>query len=199
MSNKSTFNTLNTLNLRTKSNQGRRYIPWNTLWAELKKVEPSATFEFHCNDDGVPYFNSKAGIFVKVSVTVGELTHTMTRPVYDYYMKSMTEDGYEYITKKGTKQVAPAKADDVNDAQMRCFAKAIAMHGLGLFVFEDKQYADAELLDSSQISEISNLIAKHNLMLSELNCNFGINKLSELYAINYESALQWIKENATNS
>lgn len=189
------FQKLNSTQLQVKSNQGRKYVPWNTLWAELKKQEPSATFEFHCNDNGVPYFNSKAGVFVKVSVTVGELTYTMTRPVYDYFMKSMTEEGYEYTTKAGIKQVAPVKADDVNDAQMRCFAKAIAMHGLGLYVFEDKQFADAELLDSSQITEISNLIAKHNLMLGELNMAFGINKLSELYAINYESALMWIEDN----
>lgn len=189
------FTKLNTLNLKTKSTQGRRYIPWNTLWSELKKVAPDATFEFHCNDDGVPYFTSKAGIFVKVSVTVDGLTHTMTRPVYDYFMKSMCEDGYEYTTKKGIKQVAPARADDINDAQMRCFAKAMAMHGIGLFVFEDKQYADAELIDASQISEISNLVAKHNLMLSDLNKVFNINKLSELMAINFDGALQWIDDN----
>lgn len=195
METKSLFNTLNTTQLQVKSNQGRKYVPWNTLWAELKKIEPNATFEFHCNSEGVPYFNSKAGIFVKVSVTVGELTHTMTRPVYDFFMKAMTEDGYEYTTKAGIKQSAPARADDVNDAQMRCFAKAIAMHGLGLYVFEDKQYADAELIDSSQISEISNLIARHNLMLTDLNQVFGINKLSELMAINFDGALRWIEDN----
>lgn len=194
----SSFLKLSTTQLEVSSTQGRKYIPWNTLWAELKKIEPDSTFEFHCNSEGVPYFNSKAGIFVKVSVTVGELTHTMTRPVYDNFMKSMAEDSYEYTTKAGKKQVAPAKADDVNDAQMRCFAKAIAMHGLGLFVFEDKPFASAELLDSSQISEISNLIAKHNLLLTELFVAFGINKLSELYSATFEKAVELI-ENSVKS
>jgi len=189
------FKKLNAIQLDVKSNQGQKYVPWNTLWAELKKVEPLATFEFHCNSDGVPYFNSKAGVFVKVSVTVGELTHTMTRPVYNKSMKSMCEDGYDYTVKAGTKKVAPVKVDDINDSQMRCLAKAIAMHGLGLYVYEDKQFADAELLDSSQISEISNLISKHDLMLSELLVAFGINKLSELYSSTFEKAVELI-ENA---
>ena len=193
---KSTFTELNTINLPTKSNQGKRYIPWNTLWAELCKIKPNAKYEFICDENGLPYFNSPIGLFVKVSVTIDDLTHVMTRPVYNKSMKSMRIGPYEYITKAGKKQVAGANADDINDAQMRCFAKAIAMHGLGLFVFEDKQYADLELIDSSQISEISNLIAKHNLMLGELNKTFGINKLSELASFNYESALRWIEDNA---
>jgi len=190
------FKTLNSINLATKSNQGRRYIAWNTLWAELCKVYPDATYEFLSDSNGIPYFSSPIGIFVKVSVTVNNITHTMTRPVYNKSMKSMRVEPYEYTMKEGIKTVQGANADDVNDALMRCFAKAIAMHGLGLFVFEDKQNADLELIDSSQIGEISNLIAKHNLNLGELNKVFGINKLSELASFNFESALMWIDDNA---
>lgn len=191
----SNFTKLNTINIETKATQGKTYIPWNTLWKELCNIHPTATYEMHCNDDGVPFFNSPLGIFVKVSVTIEGLTHTMTRPVYNNAFKAMKIEPYEYNTKQGKKQVEAANSADVNDAQMRCFAKAIAMHGLGLFVFEDKPFADTELLDASQISEISNLISKHNLMLGELNKAFGINKLAELYALNYESALVWIEDN----
>ena len=192
----SNFKKLNAINLQTKATQGKKYIPWNTLWSELCKLHPTATYEMHCNDEGVPFFNSPLGIFVKVSVTIDELTHTMTRPVYNNAFKAMKIEPYEYVLANGTKKnVVGANSADINDAQMRCFAKAIAMHGLGLFVFEDKPFADAELLDSIQISEISNLIAKNNLMLSDLNKVFGINKLSELMALNYDGALQWIEDN----
>ena len=183
---------------KLKSNQGKRYLAWNDAWSELKKVYPGATYEFHCDEGGVPYFYSAVGLFVKVSVTINDLTHTMTRPVYNKAFKSMKLEPYEYTTKAGVKTVAGANADDVNDAIMRCFVKAISMHGLGLYVYQDNPYAEAELLDASQITEISNLIAKHNLMLGDLNRAFGINKLSELYANNFESALQWI-EDATRS
>ncbi len=193
----SNFSNLNSINIPTKNNQGKNYIPWNTLWAELKKVHPNANYEFHCDDNGVPYFNSAIGLFVKVSVTVDDTTHTMTRPVYNKAMKSMREEPYEYNTKNGKKQVAPAQADDVNDAQMRCFAKAMAMHGLGLFVFEDKQYADAELIDSNQMKEITNMCNSMNVNLSDVNKTYGINKLTELHAANFDNTIEWIKEHAT--
>jgi len=195
---KSIFDSLFHIDLgnKLKSNQGKRYIAWNDAWGELKKVHPDATYEFHCDDGGVPYFYSAVGLFVKVSVTVGNITHTMTRPVYNKAFKSMKLEPYEYTTKNGVKTVAAANADDVNDALMRCFVKAIAMHGLGLYVYQDNPYAEAELIDAAQITEISNLIAKHDLMLGELNKAFGINKLSELYAVNYEAALQWIVDAA---
>ena len=197
MSDKKPFEKLHHIDLGNllKSNQGNRYLAWNDAWAELKKVYPDATYEFHCDEGGVPYFYSAVGLFVKVSVTVEGITHTMTRPVYNKAFKSMKLEPYDYTTRAGKKKVEGANADDVNDALMRCFVKAIAMHGLGLYVYQDNPYAEAELLDSSQITEISNLIAKHKLMLGDLNKQFGINKLSELYAINFESALQWIEDN----
>ena len=193
----SSFSNLNSINIPTKNNQGKNYIPWNTLWAELKKVHPNANYEFHCDDNGVPYFNSAIGLFVKVSVTVDDITHTMTRPVYNKAMKSMRVEPYEYNTKNGKKQVAQAQADDVNDAQMRCFAKAMAMHGLGLFVFEDKQYADAELIDSEQITSITKACSEFNVELSKVNALYGINKLSELQTANFDNVIEWIKANAT--
>lgn len=197
---KSVFNSLFHIELSKslKSNQGKRYLAWNDAWAELKKLYPNATYEFHSDEGGVPYFYSAVGIFVKVSVTVDEITHTMTRPVYNKAFKSMKLEPYEYTVKAGKKRVEAANADDVNDAIMRCFVKAIAMHGLGLYVYQDNPYAEAELLDSSQISEISSLVSEKNANLGELNKAFGINKLSELYAVNFESALQWI-EDATKS
>ena len=194
---KSVFDNLFHIDLgnKLKNNQGKRYLPWNTAWAELKKQYPDATYGFHCDEGGVPYFYSAVGLFVKVSVTVGDITHTMTRPVYNKAFKSMKLEPYQYTTKSGTKDVAAANADDVNDALMRCFVKTIAMHGLGLYVYQDNPYAEAELLDAAQITEISNLIAKHNLSLGELNKAFNINKLSELYAVNFEAALSWIEDN----
>ncbi len=188
------------MNLQTKATQGKKYIPWNTLWAELCKIHPEATFEFHCDKElGYPYFNSPLGIFVKVSVTINELTHTMTRPVYNNAFKAMKIEPYEYTLANGTiKNVVGANSADVNDAQMRCFAKAIAMHGLGLFVFEDKPFADTELISSTQISEISKKISDSNLTLSEMFVAFGINKLSELAEFNYNNALDLLEDTVSS-
>ncbi len=191
------FNKLNTLDLtkQVKAIQGNRYIPWNVAWAELCKIHPTAKYEFHEDSNGLPFFESRLGIFVKVSVTIDELTHTMTRPVYDFRNLAMSAEPKEVQYGKKKIVVNAATANDVNDSLMRCLTKAIAMFGLGLYIFQDKQYADSELIDSEQISEISNLVAKHNLSMSDLNKVFSINRLSELIAINYRGALNWIEDN----
>ena len=198
MSDKKSFEVLHHIDLtnKIKSNQGKRYLPWNTAWAELKKVYPDATYKFHCDENNAPFFNSDVGILVKVSVTVCNMTHTMTRPVYNKSFKSMKLDPYEYTINRGTvkKTVEGANADYVNDALMRCLVKCIAMHGLGLYIYQDSLYAEAELINSSQISEISRKISENDLMLGDLNMAFGINRLSELYEANYESALLWIED-----
>jgi len=191
------FNKLNTLDLasQVKAIQGNRYLPWNIAWAELCKVHPKATYSFIENKDGLPFFESEMGIFVKVSVTVFETTHTMTRPVYDFRNLAMTSKPRQ--VKYGAKMVDvnAATANDINDSLMRCLTKAIAMHGLGLYIFQDKQYADAELLNAEQVKEIVGLISQHNLQLAELNKVFGINKLMELHAVNYTGAITWIEDN----
>jgi len=193
---KTTFNVLNTLDLNSeiKAIQGNRYLPWNRAWSSLCKNFPNATYDIHESSDNVPFFESRVGLFVKVSVTVNDITHTMTRPVYDVRNLAMSIEPKQVKYGKKMVDVNGATANDINDSIMRCFTKAMAMHGLGLYVFEDKAFADAELIDASQISEISNLIAKNRLNMSDLNKVFGINRLSELIAINYDGALQWIED-----
>jgi hypothetical protein len=121
----------------------------------------------------------------------------MIRPVYDFRNLSMSIDPRQVKYGKKMVDVNGATANDINDSIMRCLTKTIAMHGLGIYIFEDKPYAEAELIDSSQISEISNLISKHNLNMSDLNRVFGINRLSELMAINYDGAISWINDTAS--
>lgn len=194
---KSVFETLNTIDFtkQVKAIQGNKYLPWNTAWAELCKRYPLSTYKFHEDENGLPFFNSPLGLFVKVSVTINDLTHTMIRPVYDFRNLAMKTEPYKLLYGKKTVDVQAATANDINDSLMRCLTKTIAMHGGGLYIFQDKQYADAELISSDEISNISNLVSEHNLMLSDLNKVFGINRLSELIAINYEGALQWIEDN----
>lgn len=192
-----TFKKLNEIELgtQTKAIQGNRYLPWNVAWAELCKVHPKASYEFMENKDGLPFFESELGLFVKVKVTVFETSHTMHRPVYDFRNLAMTSKPRQVKYGKNMVEVNAATANDINDSLMRCLTKAIAMHGLGLYIFQDKQYADAPLLNSEEMKEINAIISERNLSLGELNKEFGINKLSELYAVNFQAALQWLEDN----
>jgi len=197
--NKSTFDVLHTIDLNSelKNIQGNKYLPWNRAWSNLCKSFPNATYYIHESSECVPYFESRAGLFVKVSVTIDDITHTMIRPVYDLRNLSMRIEPRQVQYGNRMVDVNGATANDINDSIMRCLTKTIAMHGLGIYIFEDKPYADAELIDSSQISEISSLISKHNLNMSDLNKVFGINRLSELIAMNYDGAISWINDTAS--
>jgi hypothetical protein len=58
-------------------------------------------------------------MMVKAGVTVRDITHEMQLPVMDHRNKA----------------IASPNARDISDAQMRCFVKAIAMHGVGMGLY----------------------------------------------------------------
>lgn len=193
---KSVFETLSVIDVRqiTSSKQGQNFISWSDCWNGVKKIYPNAKYEVLENKDELPYFESSMGIFVKVRVTIEDETQQMIMPVLDSINKAMKSEQYSYMTKKGERTVNACTSFDINTSIMRAVVKCCALFGFGLNVYRGQDLPNPELLDASQITEISNLIAKHNLMLGDLNRAFGINKLSELYANNFESALQWIED-----
>jgi len=193
---KTVFETLSIIDVRniTASKQGQNYISWSDCWNGIKKEYPLAKYDVLENNEGLPYFESTMGIFVKVEVTIENETQKMIMPVLDSINKAMKTEQYSYTTKKGERTVNACTSFDINTSIMRCVVKCCALFGFGLNVYRGQDLANLEVIDSSQISEISNLIAKNNLMLGDLNKVFGINKLSELASFNYESALKWIED-----
>jgi len=194
---KSIYETLSTIDVstKTKSIQGNVYLPWSQAWGLVCKAYPDATYEVIKDENGYPYKSTPLGIFVEVSVTINNITHSVVRPVYDFRNLGMKEVPYELKYGKKTVTVNGATSNDINDSLMRCLVKAIAFFGLGINLYKGEQYAELELINSKELSEISNLIAKHNLDLGALNAVFRINRLSELASFNFESALAWIENN----
>ena len=194
---KTVFETLSIIDVSgiTSAKQGQKYISWSDCWNGIKRIYPNASYEVLENDAGLPFFESTMGIFVKVEVTINGETQKMIMPVLDSINKSMKSEQYSYMTKKGERTVNACTSFDINTSIMRCVVKCCALFGFGLNVYRGQDLPNPELIDSTQISNISNAIAKNNLMLSDLNKVFGINKLSELMAYNYDGAMQWIEDN----
>lgn len=114
-----------------KGTQKLNYITWADAWTELKKLYPTATFTVHENSEGLPYFKDSSGGFVKVSVTANEITHTCWLPIMDYANKTIPVDKITSF--------------DVIKTQQRTLAKAIALFGLGLYVYRGEDVpTDAE-------------------------------------------------------
>ena len=69
--------------------------------------------------DGLPYLATEAGVFVEVAVTVNGVTLSQIHPVLDGRNRPL---------------LAPS-AFDINTSLQRCLVKAIALHGLGLYIY----------------------------------------------------------------
>ena len=118
------FQELSSINVNKKTEKKGKftYLSWAFAWAELKKVSPTATSKvYHDENTNMPYFASKAGVIVKVGVTVDELEHINYLPVMDFRNASIPSDKVNMM--------------DVNKAIQRCTVKAIALHGLGLYIY----------------------------------------------------------------
>lgn len=130
------------------------YLSWAHAWAEVKKNYPDASYIIHKFNDGLPYvFDPKTGYMVFTSVTIDGITHEMWLPVMDGANKAMKDVYYEYeawawVAGKKTKTakgVEPCTMFDINKTIMRCLAKNVAMHGLGLSLWTGEDLPDNSL------------------------------------------------------
>ncbi len=118
------------------------YLPWSDAWAILKTNYPDASSEDHefVDEAGltVPYMETKAGCFVKVTVTVEGQDETETYPVLDY----------------NNKTIAEPNAFDINTSLKRCLVKAIAKHGLGLYIYAGEDLPQENIVKPVKVSEL---------------------------------------------
>ena len=129
----STFEKLNAIDVNSKTDEKGKftYLSWAWAWAELMKLEPTSTAKvYHDENTNMPYFASSAGVIVKVGVTVGGLEHINYLPVMNMRNQSIPAKDVDMM--------------DVNKALQRCTVKAIALHGLGLYIYAGEDLPDVD-------------------------------------------------------
>lgn len=97
------------------------YLSWSFAWQELKKRFPESTYTVYESPNGWNYFTDGKSCWVKTGVTVNGIEHIEYLPVMDYKNKSIPAD---IVT-----------SFDVNKAIQRSLTKAVARHGLGLYIY----------------------------------------------------------------
>ena len=119
------------VNDHTEKKNGLTYLSWAWAWAEVLKIDPDAEWEpveYWLSDPRdktaghIPcaYMPQPDGTgIVKVKVTIKGKTKLAILPVMDHRNKAIENPN----------------AFQVNTAIQRCLAKAIAMHGLGLYIY----------------------------------------------------------------
>ena len=117
------FEELNAINVNDKTEQkgNLTYLSWAWAWGELKKKHPDAFYTIYENDKGWFYHTDGKTAWVKTGVTVGGLEHIEYLPVMDYKNNSIAA---EKITSTA-----------VNKTIQRSLTKAVARHGLGLYIY----------------------------------------------------------------
>ena len=102
------------------------YLSWTWAVDQLLRQDPEANWVYH------EPVNFNDTVMVSCSVTAFEQTKRMQLAVMDFRNQAITNPD----------------AVDVNKAMMRCLVKAIALHGLGLYIYagEDLPQEGAELL-----------------------------------------------------
>jgi hypothetical protein len=120
---KSVFETLNSINVSDKIEKkgNLSYLSWAWAWAELKKHYPTSTYTIYENADGLNYHHDGKTAWVKTGVTINEMENIEYLPVMNNRNKSIP--------------VGQITSFDVNSSIQRSLTKAIARHGLGLYVY----------------------------------------------------------------
>lgn len=103
------------------------YLSWPFAVTELGKIDPTATWEVR-RFDGMPYCKTDCGYFVEVAVTCKGVIKSQIHPVLD----------------SRNKPIQAPTAFDINTSIQRCLVKAIALHGLGLYIYAGEDLPDGE-------------------------------------------------------
>ena len=117
------FSELNKIDVSDKieKKNGLSYLSWAWAWGELKKRYPDSTYTIYENAQGFNYHTDGRTAWVKTGVTVCGIEHVEYLPVMDYRNNSIPVDKLTSF--------------DVNKAIQRSLTKAVARHGLGLYIY----------------------------------------------------------------
>lgn len=140
------------VNEHTEKKNGLTYLSWAWAWAEVLKLDPLAVWvplQFGPKANRTPYLQLPDGsMMVGVHVQMKGNGRSCMLPVMDHRNKAIKNPD----------------AFAVNTAMMRCLAKAIAMHGLGLYIYagedvpestDEKKDEHAKLTDGQMADWLS--------------------------------------------
>lgn len=132
MSDKTVFATLNKINVNehTEKKGNLTYLSWVWAWGTLKELFPDSTYTVYENEHGWPYFTDGRTAWVKTGVTVNGIEYIERLPIMD--------------TRNQSIPIEKVTSMHVNTAIQRSITKAIARHGLGLYVYAGEDLPDGE-------------------------------------------------------
>lgn len=186
------FSELNKIDVSDKieKKNGLSYLSWAFAWGELKKRYPDSTYTIYENADGLFYHTDGRTAWVKTGVTVCGIEHIEYLPVMDYRNNSIPVDKLTSF--------------DVNKAIQRSLTKAVARHGLGLYIYagedlpEDTVKAETPKETKASKTAVKDPVADARAAYQELivyckENNHDIKEVAKVYNLNSKSTAQDFK------
>jgi hypothetical protein len=121
------------VNDHTEKKNGLTYLSWAWGWAEALKADPNATFEVKTfmrdQYTEMPYMDVNGTGMVWVTVTLFGQPRTCMLPVMNHR----------------NQPIQNPDAFQVNTAIMRCMTKALALHGLSLYIYAGEDLPEEDV------------------------------------------------------
>ncbi len=177
---KSVWATLSAIdcNKHTEKKGQLTYLSWTWAWQILMEYYPSSSFEF------MPEQHLDNGtVMTSCSVTVEGITRSMWLPVMDNKNKSI---------------LVPTSRE-ISDARMRCLAKCIALHGLGLYIYAGEdlpqaaQEAKSQTIDAEQFQALNDALDSVQADKAAFCKLLGVDALASLTVGTLEKAYAMIE------
>ena len=110
------------------------YLSWAWAWSICKKYFPEATYTIYESYNNIPYFTDGRTCWVKTGVTIEGIEYKEYLPIMDYRNNSIPLDKVTSM--------------DMNKAIQRSLTKALARHGLGLYIYAGEDLPEAVAEDA---------------------------------------------------
>lgn len=183
------FQELNNLDVsaHVEKKGGFNYLSWTWAVQTLGKVDHEANWEV-IEFDGLPYLKTEVGFFVRVSVTCKGITKSQWHPVLD----------------NRNQPIKTPNCFQINTSIQRCLVKAIALHGLGLFVYAGEDLPEEvkatqmaeKYVTADQSTAITDMINDNNLDMKAWQDYFqkkcGTRNIEELPSDAYDKVMDVI-------
>ena len=147
------------VNEHTEKKGGLTYLSWAWAWAEALKADEDATFKVEMFGDKC-YMDINGTAMVFVTVTMFRKPMTCQLPVMDFRNKAILNPD----------------AFAVNTSIMRCMTKALALHGLSLYI-----YAGEDLPEGESDLDVG-MMTDH---LAAIDSAFTLEELKNVYTVAY--------------
>jgi hypothetical protein len=151
-----TYNEIRKINVNEHTDRKGKftYLSWSWAVDQLLQLDPSATWDYQAPMQ----FGDTLMVFC--SVTAFGKTMTSQLPVLNHQNKAISNPN----------------AMDVNTAMQRCLAKAIALHGLGLYIYAGEDVPEEPTPDLGKESDF---------WLEQINLCKDIGELKDAYSKAY--------------